>query len=397
MKGHIRRRGRGSWAVVVDEGRDETGKRRQRWHTVRGTKRDAERELTRILNSLHEGMYVEPSRISVAEFLKRWLVDGASGSVSGKTLERYTEIVNSNVVPSLGGYQLAKLQPLHIQTFYSAMLATGRRDGRGGLSPQTVLHIHRVLHRALQQAVRWQLLVRNPAAAVQTPSAPRSTVQVLDATETATLLRRAEGMRIHTPIVLAVSTGMRRGEIAALAWTEVDLDSRPASVRVIRSLEQTKGGLRFKVPKTAMGARTIPLPSFAATALRRHKSQQAAARLRLGGAYDDQRLVCARPDGSPWPPEAITAAFRALVRHPGSSPVSFHGLRHTHATQLLVEGVNPKVVSERLGHTSVKTTLDLYSHVTPGLQEDAVARLDRTLRAALKRVANGIANERDET
>lgn len=397
MKGHIRRRGRDSWAVVVDEGRDETGRRRQRWHTVRGTKKDAERELVHILNSLHTGMYVEPTSITVAEYLNRWLAEGAKSTVSGKTFERYTEIVNSNLAPALGEHRLATLQPLHIQTFYSAMLATGRRDGRGGLSPQTVLHIHRVLHRALQQAVRWQLLVRNPAGAVQPPRAPRNKVQVINTTETATLLRRAEGTTLHIPILLAVSTGMRRGEIAALAWTEVDLGSQPATVRVVRSLEQTKGDLRFKVPKTATGARTLPLPSFAATALCRHKSHQAAERLRLGGAYDDQRLVCARPDGTLWPPGAITSAFLDLIRRAGLSPVSFHGLRHSHATQLLVEGVNPKVVSERLGHTSVKTTLDLYAHVTPGLQEDAAARLDRSFRAALKRVANGSANERSDT
>ncbi len=159
MKGHIRKRGKRSWAVVIDLGRDANGKRRQKWHPVRGTKRDAQRELINLLNAIHKGDYVEPSKMTVSEYFDRWLSDYAKLNVSPKTYERYSDIISGNIKPALGGYHLCKLRPLHIQSFYTDALTQGRKDGRGGLSAQTVLHFHRVLRKALQQAVKWQLLV----------------------------------------------------------------------------------------------------------------------------------------------------------------------------------------------------------------------------------------------
>ena len=382
MKGHIRQRGSKSWAIVLDLGRDADGKRRQKWHTVKGSKKDAQRELARLLHEINTGAYVEPTRMTVSDYLDRWLEDYARSNVSPKTFERYEEIVRLHLKPSLGHHVLSKLQPLHIARYYSEALVSGRKDGKGGgLSAQSVLHHHRVLRAALHQAVKWLLLPRNPADAVNPPRPQHREMHALDERATAKLLGAAEDTRLALPVLLAVTTGLRRGEILGLRWRDVDFQGGILAVR--QSLEQTRGGLTFKQPKTAKGRRVVVLPSLALEALRQHKAKQATVKLALGPAYDDHDLVCARDDGKPWPPDAFSTAFVGLVRKAGIARTRFHDLRHTHATQLLRQGVHPKIVSERLGHATVGITLDVYSHVLPGMQEEAAARTDAALRAAL--------------
>ena len=169
MKGHIRKRGKSSWTVVIFLGRDASGKQHRKWHAVQGNRKDAQRELARLLNEINTGAYVEPARMTVSEFLERWLADYAKNRVSPKTYERYQEMIEGHIRPDLGSYLLPKLSPLHIQAFYSRSLAQGRKDGKGGLSAQSVVHFHRLLHKAFDQAVKWQLLARNPADAVEAP------------------------------------------------------------------------------------------------------------------------------------------------------------------------------------------------------------------------------------
>jgi integrase len=368
--------------VVVDLGRDADGRRRQRWHSVKGTRDDAENALVPLLRSLQTGEYVEPSKLTVELYLERWLADYAKPNTAGKTYERYAEVVKSHLSPALGHHKLSRLQPLHIQALYAHALKEGRLDGKGGLSPRSVIHMHRVLHQALRQAVRWQLLVRNPADAVEPPRAQRTEMQVLSEEQTGRLLTKATGTDLYMPILLAVTTGMRRGEILALTWA--DVDKKAASLTVTKSLEQTKAGLSVKTPKTAKSRRAIPLPALAAAALRRHRAQQSEARLLLGGAYQDLGLVCARADGSHEQPDSFSKKFQLFLSAMNLPKIRFHDLRHSHATHLLRQGVHPKVVSERLGHSSITITLDTYSHVVPGLQEDAARQLDRVLRKALR-------------
>lgn len=381
MKGHIRKRGTQSWAIVLDLGRDASGKRRQKWHSIKGTKRDAERELSKLINSLHTGDYIEPSKMRVSEYLTRWLADYAKTSVSPKTYERYSQIVENSIAPKLGGHRLADLRPLHIQAMYSEALREGRRDGKGGLSPQTVLHFHRVLHKALAQAVKWQLLARNPADAVDPPKPERKSMRALADNEMADLLKLVEGSPLYMPVLLAVTTGLRRGEILALRWQDIELEKGQATIS--RSLEQTKDGLRYKRPKTERGSRNVALPGFTVEALKSHKAEQAKRRLKLGPVYEDNDLICARDDGAPTPPDTLSTNFASTIRRAKLPHVRFHDLRHTHATQLLKQGVHPKVVSERLGHSKIGITLDTYSHVMPGMQEDAAQKVDAALRAAV--------------
>lgn len=381
MKGHIRKRGKRSWAIVLDLGRTAEGRRRQRWHTVTGTKRDAERELGRLLHEFNTGAYVEPVRMLLSDYLERWLSDCASHAVSAKTLERYTEIVRNHLTPSLGQHPLQKLQPLHIQGSYSEALKRGRLNGRGGLSPRTVLHHHRVLHSALKQAVRWQLLVRNPADAVEPPRPQHKEMRALGEEETIRLLEAARNSRLYSPAFVAVTTGLRRGELLALKWDKVDLNRRLLSVQL--TLEQTRGGLNFKQPKTPRSRRMIDLPALTVEELKRHRKDQARHRLMLGPAYEDHGLVFPAPDGRPWAPDRFSSTFSALTRRSGFEGFRFHDLRHSHATQLLKQSIHPKVVSERLGHATIAITLDTYSHVLPGLQKDAAEKIDVALRAAM--------------
>lgn len=382
MKGHIRPRGKNTWAIKYEIGRDpKTGKRRSKWVTVHGAKRDAQRELRRILHEIDNNQHIEPSCMTLAEYLETWLADYARNRVSAKTFERYTEIARKHLIPALGGHQLVKLTPLHIQSYHGDALAEGRIGSKGGLSAQTVLHHHRLLSQALKRAVRLQLLVRNPCDAVDPPRPARREIKILDHPETARLLKKTEGRRLYVPILLAVATGMRRGEILALRWQDVDLDG--ATLSVCRTLEETRDGLNFKMPKTARSRRTITLPSFAVDALRRHRARQAEEKLLAGPAYDDHGLICARADGSPTKPDDMSRDFRRMAIRLGFG-ISFHGLRHTHLSHLLAAGVHPKVASERAGHASVGITLDTYSHVMPGLQEDAARKVDIAIRHALE-------------
>jgi integrase len=335
------------------------------------------------MNEINTGAYVEPARMTVGDYLDRWLADYAKPKVSPKTYERYVEMIDGHIRPALGSYVLPKLSPLHVQGFYSGALAHGRKDGRGGLSAQSIVHFHRLLHKAFAQAVKWQLLARNPIQAVEPPKAQRQEMPALDERATATLLGRLRESRLYMSVLLAVTTGLRRGEILGLRWDNVDLAN--GTITVVQSLEQTKDGLRFKPPKTHRSRRSIALAAITVEALRSHRAKQAEERLALGPAYEDNDLVCPRPGGSPWPPDMFSTAFSAYVRRSGMTRIRFHDLRHSHASHLLKAGVHPKIVSERLGHSNVGITLDTYSHVLPGIQKDAIERVNAILVSAIQK------------
>jgi integrase len=383
--GHIRERSPGSFELRYSLGTDPpTGKRRIATATVRGSRKDAEKELRRLLRSLDTGEHVNPNRKTVREWLNTWLL-AVRSEVAPKTYERYGEIVNNFLVPAFGNLQLAKVAPVHIQDAYNGWAAGGRRDGReGGLSPMTRRHLHRIFSAALTRAVEQQLIARNPADAFKKrlPKIERREMAILTAEQALRLLAAIRHHRVYWPVLIALTTGMRRGEILALRWRNTDLDR--GKIRVTESLEQTKAGLRFKRPKTDK-ARAITLPSFAVDELRRRKREQAEELLKLGVRQVDDTLVCARADGTPMLPTSLTHEFAKVAARTEVVPrVRFHDLRHSHATQLLDAGVHPKVAQERLGHSTISVTLDLYSHVTATMQEDAALKLDMAFRSAIK-------------
>lgn len=381
MKGHIRERSPGHFAIVLEIRDPETGRRKRKWHSFSGTKRGAQLECARLINAITHGIYVEPQRTTLKEYFDGWL-EHVKTQVSPRSYERYCELARKNIVPLLGSVVLTRLRPETISQAYAKALTSGRRSGTGGLAPRTVHHMHRILRHALQQAVSWQILARNPAAAVKPPKVEHASLQTYDVAQTAELLEAMRGTRMLMPVALAGLCGLRRGEIAALRWRNVDLVN--AQIAVVESAEQTEAGVRYKEPKSGR-ARTVALSETMVEELRSHRLAQTQELFRLGIRISDDTFVVAQADGSPLQPRSITHEWVRLLGKTALPRIRFHDLRHAHATHLLASGVHPKVASERLGHSKVGITLDLYSHVLPGMQADAASRVDAKLREALNK------------
>lgn len=281
MRGHLRERSPGHWAIVIDV-RTDGGRRKRKWHSFKGTKRQAQDECTRLLRELQTGDYVEPNKITLAEFLDRWL-HFVKPNVSPRTFEGYEEYVRNNIVPLLGGKLLRKLQAIDVSQAYATAHTSGRRDGKGGLSGRTVLHMHRVLSRALKQAVRWKLLISNPCAelgAKDRPKVVKKPVATITAAETVQIVEAARAKGLLIPFLLGSLSGLRRGEIVALRWKSVDLER--GELTVVAAMEHTRaGGSREKEVKGGR-ARTVAMPAMLVDELKRHRVAQAEQLLRLG-------------------------------------------------------------------------------------------------------------------
>lgn len=330
MKGHIRERSPGHYAIIIDLRDPATGKRKRKWHSFKGTKRQAQIECARLVSELNSDGYVEPAKTTLAPYLVRWLAHVRS-QVAPRTYERYGEIVAQYIVPPLGHTPLTKLQPIAISEAYDKI--RGRRaKGEGQLSARTILHCHRVLSAALRQAVRWRLLSYNPAADVKAPKFERRKMTTYSLTETADLLDTLRGSWMYVPALLAVLCGLRRGEVAALRWGSVDLDR--AQLAVVQSAEQTKTAVRYKEPKSGQ-IRTLALSPAVVAELRAHRAQQAENALRFGARLDADSFVVAQPDGSPYDPDSISKEWRLRVIRSALPRIRFHDLRHTHATHML--------------------------------------------------------------
>jgi len=380
MKGHLRERSPGHWAIVIDVRDQATGKRKRKWHSFIGTKRQAQVECAKLIAEIKNGTALDPAKVTLREYLERWLAYMAT-QVSPRSAENYREVVEHWIVPALGNVKLAKLQPEQIAQAYSDALTKGGKDGQG-LSPRSIVMMHRSLSQSLKHAVIWRLRGDNPASFCKPPRVERKEMKVLDLDSTASLIEFARGGRLYTPILFFALCGLRRAEVAALRWNRVDLDAHRLSVST--SIEQTVRGMREKPPKNGK-ARSIALPALVVEELRRHRISQAEQLLALGVRQTDDTHICLREDGSPWPPRVLTYAFARLIRASGLTKVRLHDLRHGHATHLLVANTHPKVVQERLGHANIQLTLDTYSHVLPSMQEDAATTIDAAIRAALKR------------
>jgi integrase len=304
---------------------------------------------------------------TVAVFLDDWLVH-VKGRVRQKTWMGYEGQIRNYAKPHLGEVRISDLEALDIQGLYSELL--GRTPA---LSGGTVLNLHSVLTQAFGQAVRWGYLSVSPVSGTQPPRARRKEPLIIDEKATATILEAAKGTRLEAPVAIAIATGMRRGEILGLRWSDMDDDW--TLLRVRRSL-QTADGLRFEDPKTRRSRRTVALPEFLRTYLQRQQEDQLRRRNKLGKRWKENDLVIDKGDGSPLNPDTMSSSWWYFCRAHGLPKIRFHDLRHAHATLMLLQGVHPKIVSERLGHASIGITLDTYSHVLPTMQEDAVRAFD---------------------
>ena len=388
MKNGLIERG-DTWYAVIETRDPATGKRKRKWISLQGCtgRRQAELERARLVSEMSGGGYVEPTKTTLAQFFERWLRH-IKPNVSPRTHERYEQITLKNIAPLLGAKVLSKLQPIDISEAYAKALENGRRDGNGGLSPRTVHHMHRVLFSALGQAERWKLIVRNPAALLEKrdrPKIERKTVTVIAPNATAAVFDAARERRLFIPLVLASLCGLRRGEIVALRWKSIDLDN--GQLAVIASTEQTDAGvIREKEAKSGK-SRTIALPSMAVEELRRWRLHQAQELLRLGVRADDDWHVVTQADGSPLQPRSLTHVVSEFLKE---WKVTLHGLRHSHASHMLASNIHPKIVQERLGHSSIAITMDIYSHLMPNMQGEAAAAVDGVMRAAINKRADDI-------
>ena len=369
VRGHIRKRG-STWAVVVDVGRDEHGRRRQKWHSGFRTKREASEALTEILGQLSTSEYVAPSKLTMGRFLEdEWLpVIGAS--VRPLTFASYEGNVRNHIIPRVGHVPLQRVTPPMLNSMYADLGRT--------LSPRTVRYIHTILRRACADAVKWNRLARNPVDAADPPT-PRACIanamRTWSSSELAQFLESARGDRLFACWRFLAMTGCRRGEALGLRWSDLDLVRRRATV-----VQTVVGNRAVSEPKTGHGRRPIALDDATIAALREHRQAQDEERLTLGDSYEDNDLVFCRPDGSPMWPRSLTRSFGRLVAAAGVPQIRLHDLRHTHATLALQAGVHPKVVQERLGHATISITLGVYSHAIPAMQEDAAVRVAALVR-----------------
>lgn len=365
-EGSIYRRKDGRWCGSLVIGYDANGKRRRR--IVYGRSRaEVKDKFAALQSSLLQGTLVSTDRTTVAEFLEQWVENSAQQRIRPATCRLYRGIIRNHINPVLGGVQLNMLTPAQVQALYGTM-------ARAGKSPRLRQLAHAVLHRALTMALRWNLVVRNAAAAVEVPRAPRKEMKVLGVKEVARFLGAAREDRLYALYVLAIATGLRQGELLGLQWADVALAEGYLFVR--RQLTEDAGVLSFAEPKTAAGRRRVDLPAFAVEALRQHRK----ALLQEGHPGP---LVFCDSEGNPVrKSNLIRRSFAKILVRAGVPRIRFHDLRHTAATLLLAEGVHPKIVQERLGHAQISLTLDTYSHVLPSMQRDAARRLDAVFATA---------------
>lgn len=388
MKGNITRRGRESWRLKFDAGRDpDTGERIIKYLTIRGKRADAERELRKALDAVDEGRYCDAGKLTVGEFLDDWL-EGRRHAISPRTAERYGELVRNHIKPAIGAVLLKQLTTARLNRFYGDKLRDGRLDGSGGLSPQSVKHLDRLLHKALRDAVRQRLIAINPANEVERPKVEKRPKPTLGADGLKTLLDAARGGPLHAPLFTILGTGLRRGEVLALAWRYVDLDA--GTIQVVATVEETASGLRIKEPKSAAGRRRVDLPDSVVEVLRQHRHAQRQEHLQLGLGWSDDTLVfpsvTVGEDGTiratARRPRNFTKSVTRLAASAGIKGFSPHVGRHDHFTRLLEAGVHPKVAQVRAGHSSISVTLDVYSHATDSIQREAVERIENILKTA---------------
>jgi integrase len=405
MRGHIRRRGDpGSWEYIIDVGMAtaqrctacgkrfwmerkpkpacpkcgsvllETEERRRKTQAGFRCRKDAEAAMCKVMMAVEEHSYVVPSRITVREYLlKEWL-PAIKGTVRPTTFASYATHVEGHIVPALGSLQLSRVSAQAINAFYARLLENGRLQGKGSLSPATVRRVHATLHRACRDAVRWQRLAVNPVDAADPPrgQSKRQELPAWNAEQLAGFLAFVKGDRLFALWRLLAMTGCRRGEALGLRWDDLDLEANTITIR--RALVPLGDTVIVSEPKTARGRRRIALDPLTIETLKGHAAGQADEQSRCE-SWSETGYIFTTEDGQPLDPHRISKIFEHHLHAAALPRIPLHGLRHTYATLALSSGVNPRIVSGRLGHSTVALTLDIYSHVLPQADQDAADRI----------------------
>lgn len=374
MAGYVKNRGKNTWLVTMPLGRDpDTKKRKFHYHTVHGTKKDAEKYLAKIVRDKDLGVFIEPTSTTVNEYLNQWLEIAAKPKLRERTYVEYSNLLNRYVKNILGNKKLAEVQPLDVQALYTHMLAKG-------LSARTVKYTHNVLSSAFKQAIKWKLIMQNPVAQAELPKQTKIEMKVMSPEESKLFLEVASKHRLGVFFHLMLLTGMRPSEILGLQWEDIDLEKHLVIVQ--RSVVwRTKGsGWYFSQPKTLRSNRNIPLSNLLIVDIKEHRHKQLEERLKEGSKYENHNLVFATSTGKPFMQRNIIRYFKEIIKESNlPKTLRLYDLRHTCATLLLFANENPKVVAERLGHASVTLTLDTYSHVLPTMQKAATDKLEEIL------------------
>jgi integrase len=374
-KGSIFERSPGHWAIILDIKKD--GQRKRKWHSFKGTSPEAQDECARLITAMKEGSYVEGSKLTVGQYLLDRLAQWETGKkISHKTAERYRELINNQIIPHLGDRRLQKLKAIDIEGWHNALVASGRKDGKGRLSNRTIGHAHRVLSKALKEATRFDLVVKNVAATEKPPKVDDDEeIQIICEQRLGELLVKLRGRAIYPKAITSLFAGLRRGELLALRWRHVDLDHK--LLRVREALEETKNhGVQVKVPKSKAGRREITLPDIVVGALRDHRRAQLELRVRLGlGKLTVDDLLFPTLNGSLPSPRAFSAEWADVAASIGMPDITFHALRHTHASQL----IDVVTISKRLGHSNPNITLRIYAHLFRQKDDKAAAAINEAL------------------
>ncbi len=367
-EGTIYRRKNGGWCAQYTV---YTAEGRQRKTLYGKTRAEVGGKLAKALSDREGGLAFDAGSLTLSTYLDRWLSDSVQGSVRETTYRRYEELARLHIKPTLGRLKLKALTPGHVRGLYREKLDAG-------LAPRTVNYIHRTLYKALKQAAADGLVPRNVASVVKAPRPAKKEIHPLDCAQVKALFEAARGDRLEALYVVAVTTGLREGELLGLKWKDVNLEAGTLSVR--RSLSYTTKEPIFNNPKNGKG-RSLKLPHAAVDALKRHKAAQNEERLRLGILWEDHDLVFPGQTGKPmraW--SLIGRPFKKLLKRAGlPEKTRFHDLRHTCATLLLSQGVHPKFVQELLGHATISITLDTYSHVLPGMGDQTMVAMENVL------------------
>jgi len=376
MRGSIRQRSKGSWEICLDVGRDPaTGRRLRHFESVRGNKGAAHQRLAQLMVEVEDGGYVRtPRNLTVQDYLRGWLRSYVELNCAPKTIESYRSVIELHIVPEIGTVRLVDLQARYLQALYA-------RKKKGGLSSRTVRYIYSLMVEALGHAVKTGLLARNVARATEPPRIEHKVMPTMKSEDLESFFEVAKRIPLyHHLFYTLLHTGLRRGEALALKWKHVDMGLASLGVAaylsVTQSLNRVNGRLVLGEPKTGAGKRRVALSPSLVLILRQHRDEQNAAHSLLGKTLTNEDYVFSHPDGTPLDPSTVSHTFSRLLRQAGLPSMPLHGLRHTHATFLLQAGVHPRVAMERLGHSSIRVTLDTYSHVVGGLQEAAAQRFD---------------------
>ncbi|MGF2712597.1 tyrosine-type recombinase/integrase [Bacillus cereus] len=359
-----------TWYFILTHGKKEDGKPRQFKKRGFKTKQEAQKAMLELEQSLTLGTYIQPNKILYKEYLLERFLEDKMTKVKKQTLNTYRWIVEKHIIPAIGDVELTKLNPIIIQGLYNKLTK------EKVLSDENIQKVHTLINDSLKKAERWGLIARNPAALVDRPKSVKKEITVWNVEEVRQFLKDAKKSgRYYIAFLLALTTGMRQGEILGLRWKDVDFEN--GCVRITQTLSSDGKDL-LPYTKTKSGSRTIDLPEETVTALKKHWLFIRGEREK-NRSYKNLDLVVCTEFGTPTHKSNIRRGFKSIIKKADIPKIRFHDMRHTHATLLLLQGVNPKIVSERLGHADVRITLDTYSHLLPSMQKDTAIKFGEML------------------